>query len=458
MKPKHNLRSFLPSGIALISLTLSVVPAQAATVTKLDTTTLANGASDWSAAPGTGDTASYSTGSVITLANSVNQTLGGSFSINNLITSQSGKPPILIKADSNTLTLNVNNVPGDVNGANCAIIQDGTNTDLTMINCPISLVGNAIFRVSRGGLLAINGAIDDGGGGKSLTITAATSNGQPGTTLLSAANSYSGGTFIGLGGTSSTMVALSGSATLGASGSALTMPTAPGTGIILDLGGTSQTLGAVDFGQNVTVQNGSISGTSFGGSGLITADLSGAGLYTLNENTRTLVLSGNNTYNGGTTITLGTLMATQPAALPLSGTISLAGSASARLGIRAGGAGEWGASDLTNLLTYGSLTVGSNGALVIDTTGGNFSYGSAIDGPSPANLGLDQAGSEHADPYRREQLWKSDHHQRWHARGGQYRWWFARRQFAAHLHRHGRVHLQHRIQPAEPRRADPLRR
>lgn len=374
---------------------LVAVPAVsfAATLYKADTTTLAN-AADWTnnVAPTTADTCSYYTGATITLANSINQTLGGDLSIGNLITSQSTRPPILIKADGYTLTLNVNNAPGDVNGVTCAIIQEGTDTDMTMINCPISLGGNAIFRVSKGGMLSLNGAIGDGGGGKSLTLTAATSNGKPGYTTLSAANSYSGGTYVGLASSGGTLVILSGSATLGASGSALTLPVASTSGNILDLGGTSQTLGAVDFGKDCTVQNGSISGTSFSGSGLITANLSGAGLYTLNATGKTLIFSGNNTYSGGTTITLGTLLVTQPAALPLSGAISLAGSSSAILAICAGGAGEWGASDLTSLLTYGSLTVGANGTLGVDTTGGDFSYSSAIAGPSPANLALTKLG------------------------------------------------------------------
>ena len=165
----------------------------------------------------------------------------------------------------------------------------------------------------------------------------------------------------------------------------------------MDLGGTSQTLGAVSFGSGntasgPTVQNGSISGTSFTGHGVIDANLSGAGLYTLSSNTQRLILSGTNSYSGGTTITLGTLQANKPAALPLSGTISVAGSSSAILAVRAGGVGEWGASDLTSLLTYGSLTVGTNGTLGIDTTGGNFSYGAAIDGPTPANLALTKLG------------------------------------------------------------------
>ena len=465
MKPKHNLRSILPSGIALISLTLSVVPAQADTVTKLDTTTLANGALDWSAAPGTADTGSYSTGSTITLANSVNQTLGGNPSIGNLDLRPLVSPPAIhIKADGNTLTLNSAALAStNVSTTHtCALDQKGNSLITTIIDCPITLADNATFRNSAGGWLTINGAIGESSAGKSLVLMAATSNGQPGSFYLTGANSYSGGTYIGrlaatTGTGSGTLVALSGSATLGAIDSALSM-NANGVGTVLDLGGTSQTLGAVNFGTWTTVQNGSISGTGFSGYGVIDANLSGAGLYTLNNSGQRSILSGNNSYSGGTTITAGTLLATKPSALPLSGTISLAASSNAILAIRAGGTGEWGVSDLTNLLTYGSLSVGSNGTLGIDTTGGNFSYGAAIAGPTPANLALTKLGPNTltltgASTYR-----ESDHDQPWCDPRGQHGRWFALQHFAAHLHRHGRVHLQHRLKPAKPRRADPLRR
>ena len=383
--------------VVLVCTALLVLPTVSfgATLVKANTTTLVN-AADWTnnIAPTAVDTCSYFTGSTISLSNSLNQTLGGNLSISNLVTSQ--LQPILIKADGYTLTLNSSATAGAANNT-CAIDQGGVSTYLTTINSPITLATNATFRVSNGGWLSLKGAIGETGGARSLVLMAATSNGQDGSYWLAGANTYSGGTYIGRLATaatagSGTLVALSGNATLGVSGSALTM-LANVNGTVLDLGGTSQTLGAVNFGSWTTVQNGSISGSSFTGFGLITPNLTGTGLYTLNNSGYRLVLSGANTYIGGTTITAGTLLATKPASLPLSGTISIAASSSAILALRAGGTGEWGASDLTSLLTYGSLTVGANGTLAIDTTGGNFSYSSAIAGPTPANLALTKQGS-----------------------------------------------------------------
>jgi len=392
-KTAHTLALFL--SYAMIA-TLPVT-SLAATYTKNDTTTLAL-PGDWSGTPTTADACSYSTGSTIALSNSLNQTLGGNLSISNLVTTQ--LQPIVIKADGYTLTLSS---PANAGGAGgtCAIEQGGNSAYMTTLNCPITLAANATFRNSGGGWLTLKGAIGETGGAKSLVLMAATSNGQPGSYWLTGANAYSGGTYIGRLATaatfgSGTLVVLGSSATLGASGSALSVYAAS-NGTVLDLGGTSQTLGAVGFGSGTgangpTVQNGSISGTSFSGCGVIDVNLTGTGLYTLNNNTQRLILSGNNTYSGGTTITLGTFHATKPSALPLSGTISIAASASAILAINAGGTGEWGASDLTSLLTYGSLTVGANGVLAIDTTGGDFSYSAAIAGPSPANLALTKLG------------------------------------------------------------------
>ncbi len=383
---------------ACLSLLSSLVAgtAPAATLYKANTTNLVN-AADWTnnLAPGVTDTCSYYTGSTIALTNSVNQTLGGNLSISNLYTAQ--LQPILIKADGNTLTLNATNDAGFGTAGTCAIDQSSGSTSMTIINCPITLAGNATFRNSGGGWLTLGGAIGETGGSKSLVLMAATSNGQPGSFGLMGVNSYSGGTYIGRLATatttgSGTLVVLGSSATLGASGSALTM-SASGNGTILDLGGTTQTLGAVNFGSASTVQNGTLNGTNFSGYGVIFANLGGSGApYTLNNNNQRLILSGNNTYTGGTTNTAGTLLASKPGALPLTGTINLSGGANSILAINAGGTGQWGSSDLTSLLTYGSLIVSSSATLGIDTTGGNFSYGSAIAGPTPANLALTKQG------------------------------------------------------------------
>ena len=117
-----------------------------------------------------------------------------------------------------------------------------------------------------------------------------------GTLTLSGNNSYSGGTTLNNG-----TLAISGSGKLGSTGGSLNV--AGGT---LDLGGTTQTVGAVTI--NSTLQNGTLSGTSFDGqNGTVSAALSGSGALA-KTTTGTLTLSGNSSYSGGTTVSAGSLV------------------------------------------------------------------------------------------------------------------------------------------------------
>ena len=103
----------------------------------------------------------------------------------------------------------------------------------------------------------------------------------------------------------------------------------------------------------------------------------------------TWVLSGANTYSGGTTISVGTLEFAKTNSMPSSGTVSV--SSSATLAVNAGGTNEWtngtsGNGTLGGLISgtggQGSPVSWSSGSILgIDTTnasGGNFSYGGVI--------------------------------------------------------------------------------
>ena len=98
--------------------------------------------------------------------------------------------------------------------------------------------------------------------------------------------------------------------------------------------------------------------------------LSGSNSLTINGN---VILSGTNTYAGGTQVFGGTLVATTTAALPgyaSAGTVSVA--AGATLGVRVGGSGEWGQSDINALTNNANFVPGS--LLGIDTTDAATAY------------------------------------------------------------------------------------
>ena len=111
------------------------------------------------------------------------------------------------------------------------------------------------------------------------------------------------------------------------------------------------------------------------------------GLTKLGPNALTLSAT-NNTYNGGTVVSVGVLAVTNTGALPGYSTASkIAVNSGATLAMSVGGSG-WTAGNIGSLLSSNSsgFTLGS--ALGIDTTNGSFSYG-AIAG----NMGLTKLGA-----------------------------------------------------------------
>ena len=102
----------------------------------------------------------------------------------------------------------------------------------------------------------------------------------------------------------------------------------------------------------------------------------------------TLLLTGSNAYSGNTEVIAGTLTAGKAASLPGYDTGMVSVDQGATLAVRAGAAtGEWAASEIDTLLNNATFNSGS--FLGIDTTGGNFAYGSVIGGPQGLNkLGI----------------------------------------------------------------------
>jgi autotransporter-associated beta strand protein len=178
------------------------------------------------------------------------------------------------------------------NGVNTATITDssGNNT----ISAPIILDSNSSASVAAGDTLTLSGNISDVGG-KSLTLIG------PGTTILSGTNSYTGGTTLNSGTLDANSVTSLG-----------TGPLAVGGGV-LDLDGLNHTTGAVTITGASTIQNGTLTGTSYNdsaaaGTTTVSAVLAGNGGLTKSGGS-TLALNGANTFSGNTTISGGTVAA-----------------------------------------------------------------------------------------------------------------------------------------------------
>ena len=123
-----------------------------------------------------------------------------------------------------------------------------------------------------------------------------------GSLTISSANTYTGGTIINAG-----TVTLSGSGTLGAPASPVTV-----NGGTLDLGAATRTRDTLSVGGDASVVNGQLAVTTLTGTGTsgiatVSAVVGGTGSVVMNGAGGTLTLAAANTYTGGTTVTAGTL-------------------------------------------------------------------------------------------------------------------------------------------------------
>ena len=109
--------------------------------------------------------------------------------------------------------------------------------------------------------------------------------------------------------------------------------------------------------------------------------------------TGTQIFSGlANSYSGTTTVNQGTLEIAGTGTVPLyatSGKLSVANGAT--LAVQVGGTGQWQSANIDTLL--GNTTAFTGGAILgIDTTGGNFTYGTVINGSNDP-IGLTKMGT-----------------------------------------------------------------
>ena len=284
------------------------------------------------------------------------------------------------------------------NALTVAAGNSGTNT--VLVN------GNSV--VTYGGAITLNNSVtlDTGSGSGSLNITGSIGgnaglikNGvSTGALSLGGNNTFSGGVTLNGGSITLNNVAALGSGLLTINGGTLNDSIAGSATLAnniaqrwngsfgLVLGGARNLnlgTGAVTLGTNIQVSvnmNNLTVGGAIGDGGF------GYGLTKTGAGT--LQLSGANTYSGGTTNNAGLLQATTPGSLPgynLAGQVVVAGGAT--LAVNAGGAGQWAAGDIQNALANVNFNPGA--VFGLDTTGGSFSYGSAI---TNAGTGLIKLG------------------------------------------------------------------
>ena len=271
---------------------------------KQDTTTM-NGWNDWSlTAIIPGQTGIFS--GVISLEKEGDLQLGGSVACDGLVFQNNLNGNVLIKT-GNVLQL-------WTAGVATGIDMSAANKDVT-INCGLDLVASKAFDVQAGRLLTVGGDITNEG--NLLTVTGAgntTINGilgsgaggitksGTGTLTLGGANTYTGATAVNAG----TLMANILTQAFG-NGSAVTVA----AGATLDLNDFDETIGSLAGGGTVTSTGGAAvlttggDGTSTTFSGIIQ---DGGGVMSLiKAGAGALTLSGNNTYNGTTTLNAGTL-------------------------------------------------------------------------------------------------------------------------------------------------------
>jgi fibronectin-binding autotransporter adhesin len=261
----------------------------------------------------------------------------------------------LAASPGQTLTLSTSNGPM----SQCAInILGGNHT----ISAPLvlSALGSLVQVTNSTDSLTLSGNISGGG---ALTKTGA------GLLVLAASNSYGGATTVSAGtialGAAASLpnnaaVTVNGTLDLGAFGATFSALTGFGTVVHSATGGSTLAVGSGAFAG--TVKN------------------SGGTLALLKTGSGQLLLSGVNTYTGGTTVSAGELEAASVASLPGFSTpnaVSVSGGAVLAVQTSGGVSAGWNASQIGTLLTSASWS-GSppNNAPVLgmDTTNGDFTF------------------------------------------------------------------------------------
>ena len=303
-----------------------------------------------------------------------NLTVGGAIS---------GSGYSLTKAGTGTLILTGADTYTGPTTVSAGTLQIGTGGASGSINSTGTVTDNSVLAFSRSD--SVTFSIPIGGSGNVATL-------GPGTLVLSAADTYSGGTTVG-GGTlqlgNATAWARPAAAWRSPAASWTCTATAwarplSGAGTIDNLSGSST--------YTLTVGNGNASGTFSGAiqntTGAIALTKTGTG---------TLVLGGSDTYSGGTTLSAGQLNLNNAAALG-SGALTISGgtignSSGSAITLSTNNAQTWGGNFTfagSNNLNLGSGAVTMSSSRTVTVASGNLTVGGAISG---SGYSLTKAGT-----------------------------------------------------------------
>ena len=187
---------------------------------------------------------------------------------------------------------------------------------------------------------------------------------------LASANTFTGGVLL-TGGATNPRLVINNAASLG-TGTLRSELTGTSGGLengTTDLSGGSGVPNAIDLGTGANLNVGNNSSVNMKLAGTI----SGAGSLTKLGN-GIVILTGSNTYSGGTTVTLGGLTFLNTAAKPTTGITTVA--SAAILGLGVGGTGFFSSTDVDSLFLDTLTNVSRNASSIvgIDTTAGDFTY------------------------------------------------------------------------------------
>ncbi|GEM_PF-2106924 len=278
----------------------------------------------------------------------------------------------------NAGTLQINSVGSIPSGKNINITASGAQLDLSSAGGTVTIgdlsgvAGSSVTLGANNLIFGTSSFIISYSGNISGTSAALTKQGS-GTAILAGTSTYSGGTTVSAGTlriNSTASIPSGGNVNTSASGAKLDLSTAGGAITLGDLSGVSGS--SVTLGTNNLTFGTATASTTYAG------NITGTSSSLTKQGSGIAILSGTNSYTGGTVINAGTLQINATASLPSGKNINTSASG-AKLDISSAGGGVT-IGDLTGVA--GSLVALGNNTLTLGTTTPSVSYGGNISGVS----------------------------------------------------------------------------